>query len=257
MRRMTFPAIALLAFGLAAGRPVAAQRVTFVGLVVDSATGAPVSGATLRIGEQDLVATTDIRGQFVLPEVPAGVLELLVQRLGYRAGAMQLELTVERAVRIDLGVIFLTPVTTELDTVEVVGDELNPKLASVGFYHRMRSEKGRFFTQEDIEAINPANTSEVFKRIPGFRVLRNGSIASARGIPSLRRGFDLCEVVYYIDGVHASAPDVDVVIPSSISGIEVYTGASTIPPLFRGTGNPKCGVVAIWTREGKRPSGER
>lgn len=251
MRRIIIAGLALLAAGLTARPVVVAQQVTFVGLVVDSVTGEPLPGVMVSIAEQELLATTDPRGRFVLAGVEAGVFELLVQRLGYRLGAMHLELAVERPVDIDLGVVFLHPVVTELDPVDIVGDELDAKLTSVGFYQRMHGEKGRFFTQEDITALNPSNTSEVFKRIPGFRVLRNGSIASARGIPSLRRGFDVCEVVYYIDGVHASAPDVDVVIPTSISGIEVYTGSSTIPPLFRGAGNAKCGVVAIWTREGE------
>lgn len=253
MRRITAAVVLLFASGLAASQAVAAQRVTFVGLVVDSATGDALPGASVWIDEQSLRTATDPRGRFVLSGVRGGVFELFVQRIGYRIGAVQLELAAHRPVQVDLGVIFLSPLATELDTLEVVGEDLDRKLSSVGFYHRMHSEAGRFFTQEDIEALNPANTSEIFKRIPGFRVLSNGSIASARGIPSMRRGFDLCEVAYYIDGVHASAPNVDVVIPTSISGIEVYTGSSTIPPLFRGSGNPKCGVIAIWTREGTGP----
>ena len=41
----------------------------------------------------------------------------------------------------------------------------------------------------------------------------------------------------------------DVVSPSSIEGIEVYRGLSTVPAEFL---NPdaECGVIAIWTRRG-------
>jgi len=34
--------------------------------------------------------------------------------------------------------------------------------------------------------------------------------------------------------------------PSSIQAIEVYNGATTVPPIFQ----PACGAIAIWTRKG-------
>ena len=34
-----------------------------------------------------------------------------------------------------------------------------------------------------------------------------------------------------------------------ISGIEVYTGAATVPPQFGGV-DRRCGVIAVWTRDG-------
>ena len=37
--------------------------------------------------------------------------------------------------------------------------------------------------------------------------------------------------------------------PKQIAGIEVYTGAATIPPQFGGP-DRRCGVVAVWTRDG-------
>ena len=41
----------------------------------------------------------------------------------------------------------------------------------------------------------------------------------------------------------------DMVLPSSVEGIEIYRGLSTVPPEFL---NPdaECGVIAIWTRRG-------
>jgi hypothetical protein len=158
-----------------------------------------------------------------------------------------------RSATVDLGAVAMLPIATELSSLVVTGEEPNGKLRQVGFYHRRQFEAGTFFTQADIAKENPTLTSDLFRRIPGFRIFTDGSIASTRGIPSISRGFGMCEVDYYIDGLHMMAPNVDVVIPTSISAMEIYRGAASIPLLFRRSSNPKCGVVAIWTRDGGEP----
>ncbi len=232
--------------------PLAAQQAVFVGVVTDSLTRDPLAGASVLVLEQGITAATDERGRFELDGVTDGDLTILIQRLGYRAGVVRIELVATRAVRVDLGSIALSPMVTELSPVVVEAEELNLKLRKVGFFRRMGSEKGTFLTREDIAKQNPARTSDLLRRIPGFRALADGSVAGTRGIPSMRRGFSSCGVDYYIDGVHADGSDIDVVIPTSIDGMEMYTGSASIPPAFRITGNPRCGVVVIWTREGGR-----
>lgn len=88
--------------------------------------------------------------------------------------------------------------------------------------------------------------------VHGFKVNRAGDVASLRGIPSLLEGFNSCPVEYYIDGVHSGMESMDNIIPTAIAGIEIYRGPSTTPAIFLGTGNRKCGVIAIWTKHGSR-----
>lgn len=230
-----------------------AQRVTLVGVVRDSLTGSPIQGVTVWVPQQALATRSSSTGGFTLQGVEAGQFEILFRQVGYRVGSMALELTVERSTTVDLGVVGMVPIATELSPLVVTGEEPNDRLRQVGFYRRRRLEAGTFFTQADIAKENPTLTSDLFRRIPGFRVFTDGSVASTRGIPSISRGFGMCEVDYYIDGLHMMAPDVDVVIPTSISAMEIYRGAASIPPLFRRSNNPKCGVVAIWTRDGGEP----
>ncbi len=230
-----------------------AQRVTLVGVVRDSLTGSAIQGVTVWVPQQALATRSSSRGEFTLPGVEAGQFEILFRQVGYRVGSITFELTVARSATVDLGAVAMVPIATELSPLIVTGEEPNDRLRKVGFYHRRRLEAGTFFTQADIAKANPTLTSDLFRRIPGFRIFTDGSIASARGIPSISRGFGLCEVDYYIDGLHMMAPDVDVVIPTSISAMEIYRGSPSIPPLFRRSGNPKCGVVAIWTRDGGEP----
>ncbi|MFQ6045237.1 MAG: carboxypeptidase-like regulatory domain-containing protein [Gemmatimonadales bacterium] len=244
-------AAAHVALLLAVALPLDAQRVTLHGRILDSLTVAPVAGARVFLLEQGVETSTDVDGRFTLKTEGGGRFTVLVQSVGYQPGALEFDLSVSRDVEVDLGAIVIERLPYVLDTLVLAGDEVNERLRDVGFLHRMRTEVGTFITLEDIQARNPALTSELFKRVPGFRVMTDGAIASRRGIPSVQRGFSLCGVQYYIDGVHASPPDVDVVIPTSISGIEIYTGSATIPPAFRSSSNPKCGVVAIWTRDGR------
>jgi hypothetical protein len=98
------------------------------------------------------------------------------------------------------------------------------------------------------------------RRIPGFNVTAEGgtfSVSGGRGVPSISQGFSRCHIDYYIDGVHADGAIIDDVLPTSIAAMEVYSGSATIPPSFRVSGNPRCGVVVIWTKTGgSRPMGD-
>lgn len=230
-----------------------AQRVTLVGVLRDSLTGSPIQGVTVWVPQQALATRSSSTGEFILQGVDAGQFEILFRQVGYRVGSITFEFTAPRSATVDLGAIAMVPIATELSPLVVTGKEPNDRLRKVGFYDRRRLEAGTFFTQADIAKAKPTRTSDLFRRIPGFRIFTDGSIASTRGIPSISGGFSMCEVDYYIDGLHMMAPDVDVVIPTSISAMEIYRGAASIPPVFRRSNNPKCGVVAIWTRDGGEP----
>ncbi|MCZ6918511.1 MAG: carboxypeptidase regulatory-like domain-containing protein [Gemmatimonadetes bacterium] len=230
-----------------------AQRVTLVGVVRDSLTGNPLQGVTVWVPQQALATRSSRTGGFTLSGVEAGQSEILFRQVGYHVGSIAFELTAGPATTVDLGAVALVPIPTELSPLVVTGEEPNDWLRSVGFYHRSQFETGTFFTQADIAEQNPTLTSDLFRRVPGFRVFADGSIASTRGIPSISQAYGMCEVDYYIDGLHVMVPDVDIVIPTSISAMEIYRGAASIPPRFRRSTNPKCGVVAIWTRDGGEP----
>jgi hypothetical protein len=232
--------------------PLSAQRATFVGVVKDSASGLPVAGAWVEVVEQGIAATTDSGGRFELAGITGGHLTVRVRRLGYSAGEVALELTVTRTVTVDLGDIAMSPVATELDPVVVAAEAMNDRLLEVGFFRRKDTEAGTFLTHEDIAQQNPRWTSELLRRIPGFRVAVGGYVSSGRGVPSIREGFSQCGVQYYVDGVHADGSNLDTVLPRAIAGMEVYTGAASIPTKFRVSGNPRCGVVLIWTQSGGR-----
>ena len=249
----------LTAFLLASQFPLQAQQATLVGVVVDSLTGAPLAGAFVSLLGDGSTNVTGADGRFSLSREGSGNVTVEIRRPGFRAGAVTFEITVTRPVTIDFGEVSLSPLVVELDPVVVEGAEVERKLTRVGFFQRMGTEHGTFFTRDEIERRNPRNTTDLIRRIPGFRVTVDGignSVSGGRGVPSISQGFQRCNIDYYIDGVHADGAVVDDVLPNSIAAMEVYTGAATIPPAFRISGNPRCGAVVIWTRSGgRRPAG--
>jgi hypothetical protein len=80
-------AISLLLFGAQGcnndALPPAAGFATVTGVVVDSATNAPISGAVITI-DTVLTATTDAAGKFSIEKVPSGIADYAVQAKGYQ-----------------------------------------------------------------------------------------------------------------------------------------------------------------------------
>jgi hypothetical protein len=113
------------------------------------------------------------------------------------------------------------------------------------FGRRWRHGSGQFLIREDIEKSHTFHTSDLFRRVPGVRVVSGGArtdILSARyGRP--------CRLDIYVDGILMVGDlDIDVYTnPEWIEGIEIYTGASNIPPEFNRT-TRNCGAIVIWTR---------
>jgi hypothetical protein len=79
--------IALLAVGIAGcnndSLPPASGYAGVSGIVVDSATNAPVAGALITI-DTILTATTDSAGKFSIDKVPSGIADYAVTAKGYQ-----------------------------------------------------------------------------------------------------------------------------------------------------------------------------
>lgn len=257
--RLLGPAIVLLLLLLGAASPgrAAAQQGAAVTINITSAeTGEPLAGAQVVVGGGRSGVIADAGGVARLTNLPAGELALEIRMLGFQARSFTLELPAGERLVIDAP-LQLAPIA--LDGVEAVATPAPPRssgLAATGFYERMeRGGGGTFLTRDQIMAREPSLTSDVFRRLPGVRVVRydagyNNSfrIEMSRGAQTMRGGGE-CPVVYYVDGVQRqlSPQGIDEIRPEEIEAIEVYRGSGALPPQFR-AGSSSCGVVAIWTR---------
>ncbi|MEO7043046.1 MAG: TonB family protein, partial [Gemmatimonadaceae bacterium] len=216
-----------------------------VGAVRD-ATGAGIVGAQISVAGTELRAESDTAGQFVLASVPSGATTLLVRRLGFAPATVTVVALSDSTVHTS---VVISEVTHGLAPV-VVRAERSVRYTGymAGFNERRDHGFGHFITGDEIEERNPGRLSDMLRTIPGLSVTAGiiGSSVHIRG--------NSCAPLVWIDGTPAAAAefDVDVLLPTSIAGIEIYSGVATVPPQFVVPFGPTaCGTIIIWSRHGE------
>jgi hypothetical protein len=215
------------------------------GTVKDSA-GTPIPGVEVVLLQTRGGVYSDSVGVFRLINIPAGKRELHFRRLGFAPKSMDAEIaegqTLSLAVVLEASATVIEGMTVEEITRrrQVLAD----------FYDRSSRGFGHFFTREQIEKRNPMNLSDMMRLIPGARLipLRGGSQATLR-FSRAQMGNRDCPPQYWVDGVKTWNLNIDDIVPGDVEGIEVYSGASTVPAQYNTReGTTICGVVLIWTR---------
>ena len=193
------------------------------------------------IGPGRLALTAD-NGQFRVPGLPTGPVTIVVRRIGFQA--VTIDTMAANGPALDIA---LTPVAQRLAPVVVRerrrGATYSGHLAD--FNRRRDQGFGRFLTQTDIDSRHALRTSDLLRMIPGMNVVPNGPVNSLR----IRNSG--CDPLVWLDGMPALSGylDVDAFDPSSLAGIEIYSGPATVPVELRGgRGQESCGVIALWSR---------
>jgi len=221
------------------GRNGVALRVS-----VRSDAGAALGGAQLRLGSV-ATAETDDAGVAIVPRVASGAHWLRVRRLGYRPESLFVQTTA--GLSVDTSVT-LRQLALDLAPITVVGRrDVNGPLA--GFYRRQSSGNGRFITRAEIDRRNPLNVTDLLRTIPGFRV----DTRSFRN--NVRVRGSRCAPLVWLDGqgLFAGDIDLDAFDPRSFEGIEIYSGAASVPVEFQGNqrASSSCGTILLWSRRGE------
>lgn len=214
----------------------------FLGTVRSRQTGEPVGGARVMIPAQERETLSDDRGRFRLDSLAPGRHDVRVHYLGYTTNRRRVELRAGHATRAELW-LERTVLAVEDLRVEVEARRVDPM---AGFKRRREDGFGVFLDRGDIEERNPASTSDLFRTLPGVSVE-----PSRLGVSevTVRRFGGRCRPSIYVDGVPTSGSmRVDYLTPGSIIGIEVYRGASEVPPQFNRPTRQGCGTIVIWTR---------
>ena len=221
--------------------PLGAQNsaVRLVGIVSDErAIVVPNVDITLRRNDKiELMTHSGDQGQFEFRDVAPGRVLIVAHRLGYK----------ERSVAVDVGSSAQQTVQIDLVTVpkdiETVVVEDSPGRLQEFIEHRKASKFGHFFDQNQIRVKNPRYLSELFRTIPGARLAPSPS----GGSKLLLRG---CKPKIWLDGVLAQDAEIDELIgPSEIAGIEIYTSMAGVPAQYMDRENRACGAVIIWSRQ--------
>jgi hypothetical protein len=238
--------------------PVHAQRV--VGRVVDATTSAGIPNVEVRVesaGNTTVRSISDSTGHFVARvNTGAGTYRVSAHHLAYSPSRAEVDVGEQDQVEV---VIRLAVTALSLPPLEVVGRSRapDPYLERNGFYERKAAGFGAFIDPEEVERRRPMNTTDLFHRVSGVRVIHVGGIRG-NDIRITRAEDPTCPPRVYIDRVIArrggrmGAGDtpLDVLIPpSNIHAIEIFRSPSEIPTEFGGV-DVSCGVVVIWTKRG-------
>lgn len=213
------------------------------GQVLDAGTEQALEGVEVGLEGTELRTVTDDEGRFRLAGVAGGSYRLWSRRIGYQARSDSLRVP-PRAL-VDVTVVMSTdPIELE----ELVVTVRSPVLARNGFYSRQEQGYGGIFIDRaEIERRRPQSVTDIFKNVPGVRVVYGG-IYGSKVFVNQRVTFDDanlpgCEPLLWLDGIRSTMTIYDLMRAEEIEGIEIYSGGSA-PGKF----NHLCGTVVIWTR---------
>jgi len=218
-----------------------------IAISVRDSVGRSIAGAELTVEGTTVRGVTDERGEIRLSAVRGGPATVRVRRLGYQPAL--LNIIVDQRVPAT-SIVTLNPIPQRLAPVVVKGAAYTGRMA--GFYQRRDLGIGHFVSRERLERDNPAQLTDVFRRLPGVQIQ---STRLVRNAVRFRGNGRSCWPLVWLDGAPLPTAefDLDFLSPQSIEGIEVYSGVSQIPPQFMGArGLGSCGVIVVWSREGER-----
>lgn len=219
-----------------------------ISISVHDSLGRSIAGAELTVDGTAIRGVTDERGEIRFTAVRGGPATVRVRRLGFQPSSI--DVLVDQRVPVT-SIVTLSPIAQRLAPIVVKGGT-NYTGRMAGFYQRRDLGIGHFVSREKLERDNPSQLTDVFRRIPGVQITSTRFIRNA---VRFRGNSGQCWPLVWLDGAPLPTAefDLDFLAPSSIEGIEVYSGVSQIPPQFMGSrGMGSCGVIVVWSREGER-----
>lgn len=242
------------------------QTGTLSGQILDEVTRAPVEGARIVLEGLEREGISNRLGRFALSAVPAGMVRVRLERLGYAQSRGAVEI---KAGEVTEALLYMSTEAVPLDGIVVTARRREAKLPTVeGFERRYYSGWGRFVLEDEIQQRNPTKLVEVLRET-GLEVTGNGtSVLLSRAN---------CAPAVYIDGVKVTHPqlikrnskpsyqnlwpdpgaspaqeaayNLSLVHPSSVVAVEVYRSTLETPAEFLDFSS-NCGAVVVWTRRG-------
>jgi hypothetical protein len=224
-----------------------------ISIAVRDSLGRSIAGAELTVEGTSVRGVTDERGELRFSAVRGGPATVLIRRLGFQPA--KVNVIVDQRVPA-ANIVTLLAIPQRLAPIVVKGGMYYTGRMA-GFYQRRDLGIGHFVSRERLDRDNPAQLTDIFRRLPGVQITSTRFIRNAIRFRGNGGG---CWPLVWLDGAPLPTAefDLDFLSPQSIEGIEVYSGISQIPPQFMGSrGLGSCGVIVVWSREGERRERKR
>ena len=213
-------------------------QTTLVGRVVDHQSHSPVAGARVVLLGTNHQTAADVDGRFREEGLTAGTYAVQVRAPGYAAGSWVIPLEDRETHSQDFE---LEPLAVELDPVAV-------ERRALEFEQRRAAGRGYFITEEKIQQTRPRTLGDLFRTVPGVRLVCRGSSSCTVRMARAPRE---CRPDFVVDGFEASNSTSLDMPAVGIMRIEIYRTLSETPIQFLRTDN-QCGTIVIWTQSGSR-----
>ena len=216
-----------------------AGRSAVAGIVRDT-TGRGLPNVTVTAQGRDASAVTDSAGRFHL-QVPSGLSDFTVMRIGYRAVHFEAEIAPDTTVMLAITMRALE--AQPLAAVEVREERMSARLLRDGFYDRRERGFGQYLSPDQVEKMagTVTQTSQMLRMMNGVQVR-----CPAVG-PCQVTGTTSC-LSFFVDGVKQRNILLDErVSPSNVYAVEVYPRRSALPQEFVDPVS-QCGAIVVWTR---------
>lgn len=215
------------------------------GRLIDRQTQASVPGASVTLLGMTYRATSDSGGRFVTEELAPGSYVVRAQAIGYSVGAWQVVVgdgaVLHEEFALERLPIPLDPVVVERRPPPRVVDQ---RLKD--FDKRRAAGRGYFLTEQQIEQAHPRSLADLFRNVPGLRLMCRGTGNCAI---RMSRAAQECKPDFVLDGFPATNSTSLDMPAVGIIRVEVYRTLSETPLEFLKADN-QCGTIVLWTRSG-------
>jgi hypothetical protein len=242
--RRLHPMLIALGFAFTAASAAAAQiRTGVIAGVVKDELGQPVPNVEIIALKASTTLRTDSLGVFITAPLPSGQVELSFRRLPFAPVVLVMHLLPDDTTDVE---VTLTVVAQKLTAVVVQADPQRFRTLEA-FESRRRQGIGHFITRREIDDRHPLLLSDMMRRVPGTLLYTDQTGRVALRFSRVARNG--CSPQFYVDGVQATGFAIDDMPSGDVEGIELYAGASGLPPEFNRINSTSiCGTVLIWTR---------
>jgi TonB-dependent receptor len=190
---------------------------TLKGLILDAATNEPLVGAHVMLAGTAIGGASDINGQYMIRNIPAGKYTVRCSYVGYDNKEIQITIADEGMQTQNFG---LRANIVEGQEVVITGQAVG-QVAAIN--QQLNSSRiVNVISEQKIKELPDANAAEAIGRLPGVSVTRSGGEANK----IILRGLSETMTTITVDGVQLSATDADsrgvdlsTIAQGSLSGI--------------------------------------